>query len=163
MPAPHLARFVARHGGAGAEWMAGIPGTVGGALAMNAGCYGGETWEHVVDVTTVDRNGDAARSRAAPTTTSATGTWRKHAAGEEWFVAGIFVFDARRGARQAMARMKALLEQRVATQPLSQPNAGSVFRNPPGRPCGAAHRVVRAQGLHAWAARRCRRSTPTSS
>ena len=48
VPAPHVARFVARRSGAGAEWMAGVPGTIGGALAMNAGCYGGETWNHVV-------------------------------------------------------------------------------------------------------------------
>src|SRR5205814_9154103 len=57
VPAPHLARFVAKHGGAGAEWMAGVPGTIGGALAMNAGCYGGETWNHVTMVRTVDRLG----------------------------------------------------------------------------------------------------------
>ncbi|MGZ5034578.1 MAG: FAD-binding protein, partial [Usitatibacter sp.] len=57
VPTPHLARFVAKHRGAGAEWMAGVPGTVGGALAMNAGCYGGETWNHVVAVQTVDRAG----------------------------------------------------------------------------------------------------------
>jgi UDP-N-acetylmuramate dehydrogenase len=57
VPAPHLARFVAKHGGGGAEWLAGVPGTVGGALAMNAGCYGGETWNHVRSVETVDRSG----------------------------------------------------------------------------------------------------------
>jgi UDP-N-acetylmuramate dehydrogenase len=55
VPAPHLARFVARHDCEGAEWLAGIPGTLGGALAMNAGCYGGETWNHVVSVRTIDR------------------------------------------------------------------------------------------------------------
>ena len=60
VPSPHLARFVAKHGGAGAEWLAGVPGTIGGALAMNAGCYGGETWNHVVAVETVDRAGEAA-------------------------------------------------------------------------------------------------------
>src|SRR6478736_693456 len=56
-PTPLLARHVAEHGGAGAEWMAGVPGTIGGALAMNAGCYGGETWNHVIAVETVDREG----------------------------------------------------------------------------------------------------------
>ncbi len=64
VPAPHLARFVARHGGAGAEWMAGVPGTLGGALAMNAGCYGGETWNHVVSVRTIDPRG-VLRTRTA--------------------------------------------------------------------------------------------------
>jgi UDP-N-acetylmuramate dehydrogenase len=42
----------------GAEFLAGVPGTVGGALAMNAGCYGGETWNVVERVVTVDRRGD---------------------------------------------------------------------------------------------------------
>ncbi len=69
VPAPHLARFVAKHGGAGAEWMAGVPGTVGGALAMNAGCYGGETWNHVVAVETVDRARSTSRTPAVSSAT----------------------------------------------------------------------------------------------
>ena len=130
VPAPHLARYVAKHGGAGAEWLAGVPGTIGGALAMNAGCYGGETWNHVLAVETVDRNGnlnlrqpvdfDVGYRRVAPK--------QKR---EEWFVSGVFVFEAGEEA-PAMKRMKKLLSQRVASQPLGLPNAGSVFRNPPG-------------------------------
>ena len=58
VPLPHLARFAAKHGAGGGEWMAGVPGTVGGALTMNAGCYGGETWDHVVVAETVDRHGN---------------------------------------------------------------------------------------------------------
>jgi UDP-N-acetylmuramate dehydrogenase len=139
VPAPHLARFVAKHGGAGAEWMAGVPGTVGGALAMNAGCYGGETWEHVLAVETVDRGGTL-RSRGP--TEYATGY--RHAelkgGGEEWFVSGVFVFE-RGEEKDAMERMKALLSRRVASQPLNQPNAGSVFRNPPD---GYAARIIEA-------------------
>ncbi|MFZ5463398.1 MAG: FAD-binding protein, partial [Pseudomonadota bacterium] len=50
---PKVARFAANHARAGAEFLAGIPGTVGGALAMNAGCYGGETWDVVQRVLTV--------------------------------------------------------------------------------------------------------------
>ena len=57
VPSPRLARFAAMHELGGAEFMAGIPGTVGGALAMNAGCYGGETWNIVRSATTVDRAG----------------------------------------------------------------------------------------------------------
>ena len=64
VPSPKVARFAAVHDLVGAEFLAGIPGTVGGALAMNAGCYGGETWELVRRVTTVDRTG-ALRNRAA--------------------------------------------------------------------------------------------------
>lgn len=130
VPAPHLARHVAKNGGAGAEWMCGVPGTIGGALAMNAGCYGGETWNHVIAAETVDRNGNV-RLR----TPSEYDVGYRHVAlkapAEEWFLSGVFVFE--RGEQApAMRRMKKLLAQRVASQPLNQPNAGSVFRNPRG-------------------------------
>lgn len=142
VPAPHLARFVARHGGAGAEWMAGVPGTVGGALAMNAGCYGGETWSHVVSVQTIDRCGLVLTRTAADYDIG-----YRHVAGRaadaEWFVAAIFAFDPGDEAT-AMARIKELLVKRVATQPLNQPNAGSVFRNPPD---DHAARLIEACGL----------------
>ena len=142
VPAPHLARFVARHGGAGAEWMAGVPGTVGGALAMNAGCYGGETWMHVVSVRTIDRKG-VLRTRIPGDFDIGYRHVVPRGGGEEWFVGGTFAFDAGEEA-PAMARMKALLVKRVATQPLSRPNAGSVFRNPPG---DHAARLIEAAGL----------------
>jgi len=142
IPAPHLARFVAKHGGGGAEWMAGVPGTVGGALAMNAGCHGGETWNHVMAVETVDRAGNLHRRpkdefevgyrHVAPRT-----------ARDEWFVGGVLAFEPGEEA-PAMARMRELLARRVASQPLSQPNAGSVFRNPPG---DHAARLIEAAGL----------------
>src|SRR5205823_12070529 len=54
---PKLARFAATHGCAEAEFLAGVPGTVGGALAMNAGCYGGETWRYVVRAEVLQRDG----------------------------------------------------------------------------------------------------------
>lgn len=129
VPAPHLARYVAKHGGAGAEWMAGVPGTVGGALAMNAGCYGGETWEHVIAVETIDRAGNL-RTRGPSEFEIGYRHCVPKGGGEEWFVSGVLVFE-RGEEREAMERMKALLSRRVASQPLNQPNAGSVFRNPP--------------------------------
>ena len=142
VPTPHLARFVAKHGGAGAEWMAGVPGTVGGALAMNAGCYGGETWNHVIAAETVDRDGNLRLRRPADYDVG-----YRHVAlrggGEEWFVSGVFVFERGEEA-PAMARMKKLLSQRVASQPLNQPNAGSVFRNPEG---DHAARLIESIGL----------------
>jgi len=130
VPAPHLARYVAKHGGAGSEWMCGVPGTIGGALAMNAGCYGGETWNHVIAAETVDRNGNV-RLRQPPEYDVGYRHVTLKAAGEEWFISGVFVFERGEEA-PAMKRMKKLLSQRVASQPLNQPNAGSVFRNPPG-------------------------------
>ena len=130
VPAPHLARFIAKHGGAGAEWMAGVPGTVGGALAMNAGCYGGETWGHVIAVETVDRAGTLRHRSPADYELGYRHVALK-SGGDEWFVSGVFGFAP--GVEvESLARIKELLQKRVASQPLNQPNAGSVFRNPPG-------------------------------
>ena len=145
VPAPHLARFVAKHGGAGAEFLAGIPGTMGGALAMNAGCYGGETWEHVLAVETVDRNGNL-RTRGPADYIATYRHVELRSGGEEWFVSGVFVFERGEEA-PAMERMKALLTQRVATQPINQPNAGSVFRNPPD---DHAARLIESCGLKGY-------------
>jgi len=142
VPAPHLARFIAKHGGAGAEWMAGVPGTVGGALAMNAGCYGGETWNHVIAVETVDRSG-ALRHRAPADYELGYRHVQLKGAADEWFVSGVFGFQP--GDESAsMLRIKELLQKRVATQPLNEPNAGSVFRNPPG---DHAARLIESCGL----------------
>ena len=142
VPAPHLARFVAKHGGAGAEWMAGVPGTIGGALAMNAGCYGGETWDYVNSVQTLDRSGTLHRRTPKDYEIGYRHVARV-ASGEEWFVSGDFAFVPG-DEKKAMARMRELLAKRVATQPLSQPNAGSVFRNPDG---DHAARLIESCGL----------------
>jgi UDP-N-acetylmuramate dehydrogenase len=141
---PKLARFAAKHGFEGAEFLAGIPGTVGGALAMNAGCYGAETWEIVDEVMTIDRGGETRRRKPADYEIG----YRHvvlHAshAREEWFAAGWFV--PRQGDGEAsQKRIKELLQKRIAAQPLNQPNAGSVFRNPPG---DHAARLVESCGL----------------
>ena len=126
---PKVARFAAMHDLEGAEFLAGVPGTVGGALAMNAGCYGGETWDVVDHVATINRRGkmvvrgrdeyDIGYRHCAPKTP-----------GEEWFAAAWFRLKPGDGAT-SRAMMKELLARRIATQPLSLPNAGSVFRNPP--------------------------------
>jgi UDP-N-acetylmuramate dehydrogenase len=142
VPSPHLARYAAKHGGGGGEWLAGVPGTLGGALAMNAGCYGGETWEHVIAVETVDRAGTL-RLRTPTDYDVGYRHVELKGGGEEWFVSGVFVFS--RGHESAsMARMKELLSKRVASQPLNQPNAGSVFRNPPN---DHAARLIESCGL----------------
>jgi UDP-N-acetylmuramate dehydrogenase len=157
---PKLARFAATRGLAGAEFLAGIPGTVGGALAMNAGCYGGETWRIVGRVETVDRAGRvrtrapeeyeigyrhvALRSaRAEREPHEPSGAMPPAHRAEEWFVAGIFRL-ARGDAGASREKIRRLLARRLATQPLDQPNAGSVFRNPPG---DYAARLIEACGL----------------
>ena len=127
---PHVAKFAAKNHFAGAEWLAGVPGTVGGALAMNAGCYGTESWEQVVDCTTIDRGG-ALHTRTAPDFDIGYRHVAAKFTGEEWFVAARFRFQAG-DAANAQARIKELLAKRMASQPLDKPNAGSTFRNPPG-------------------------------
>lgn len=142
---PKLARFAAMHDLVGAEFLAGIPGTIGGALAMNAGCYGGETWRIVRDVTTLARDGSL-RTRKP---TEYQIDYRhvtlapEHASQQEWFVAATFELAAGSGA-EARARIRDFLARRIATQPLNKPNAGSVFRNPPG---DYAARLIEACGL----------------
>jgi UDP-N-acetylmuramate dehydrogenase len=142
---PKLARFAAMHAFAGAEFLAGIPGTVGGALAMNAGCYGGETWDKVERVLMVTRAGELVARLPADFDIGyrhvALKTGELGAA--EWFAGGWFRFDAGDGAL-ARTRIRELLQQRIDSQPLELPNAGSVFRNPPG---DHAARLIEASGL----------------
>ena len=144
---PKLARFATAEGFAGAEWLAGIPGTVGGALAMNAGCYGSETWEFVARVRTIARDGTCrVRAQAEFDVGYRHCLLRDegHRLGsDEWFVAAEFAF-ARGDVADARANMKVWLERRAATQPLNLPNAGSVFRNPPG---DYAARLIESCGL----------------
>jgi len=142
VPSPRLARFAARQGRAGAEFLAGVPGTVGGALAMNAGCYGGETWGIVERVLTVDRRGTR-RERSRGDFDIGYRHVRLRGAAEEWFAAAWFRLPAG-DAAASLARIRELLQRRVASQPLQLPNAGSVFRNPPG---DHAARLIEAAGL----------------
>ena len=139
---PKLARFAAQQHLTGAEFLAGIPGTVGGALAMNAGCYGSETWDLVHKVLTVDRSGSI-RERERNAYEIAYRHCRLRSGQEEWFLAAWL--ELKKGEGDASrARIKALLAKRMATQPLTLPNAGSVFRNPPG---DHAARLIEACGL----------------
>jgi UDP-N-acetylmuramate dehydrogenase len=139
-----LAKFAARQHRHQAEFMAGIPGTVGGALAMNAGCHGGETWDIVARVATIDRRGDLHER-----TTDEYAVSYRHvgmANGQplnEWFTGAWFELP-QGPADEAEQKIKSLLAKRLATQPLNMPNAGSTFRNPPG---DFAARLIEACGL----------------
>lgn len=135
-----LARFAARQHLHGAEFLAGVPGTVGGALAMNAGCHGSETWDVVTRALTIDRHGHL-HERAQ--IELEIGYRHVGLPGEEWFVAGWFHLHAG-DASVAEEKIKTLLAKRLATQPLNLPNAGSVFRNPEG---DYAARLIEASGL----------------
>src|SRR5574340_1428200 len=162
VPGAKLARFAALHNLRGAEFLAGIPGTVGGMLAMNAGCYGSEIWEKVLRVLVLDRSGalhertplDYEIGYRHVVRTEGTGLRAEKPSlthqssvlstqSSEWFVAAWLKFEAGDGdiARQ---NIRELLAKRIQSQPLNLPNAGSVFRNPSG---DHAARLIQQCGL----------------
>jgi UDP-N-acetylmuramate dehydrogenase len=135
-----VARFCAAQNLAGSEFLAGIPGLFGGALSMNAGAFGNETWEIVESVETIDRSGRlhqrsveefdiAYRSVKGPQ--------------GEWFVAAVIRLQHAHGA-DSRSRVRQLLDKRNETQPVGTANAGSVFKNPPG---DFAARLIESCGL----------------
>ena len=139
---PKVARFAANHNFASAEFLAGIPGTLGGALTMNAGCHGGEIWSYVERVRMLNRAGEFVDRTPADFAIGYRHAGLKTST-DEIFVAAWLRFPAG-DAATARAHIKALLEKRIASQPLQLPNAGSVFRNPPG---DYAARLIEAAGL----------------
>ena len=138
VPCARVARQCSRWQLGPAAFLAGIPGTMGGALAMNAGAFGGETWPLVREVETVGRDG-AVRTRAATEYRTAYRTVTAPAEGE-WFLAA--TLELRRDADETAIRE--LLERRRQTQPIGEWSCGSVFTNPPG---DHAARLIESAGL----------------
>jgi UDP-N-acetylmuramate dehydrogenase len=143
VPCARVARQCAKWLLGPAEFFAGIPGTVGGALAMNAGAWGGETWPHVVEVDVVDRAGTR-RTRPAGEYRYFYRRLQAPRAGE-WFVAVRFEFVPQPGA--TAETIKNLLVRRRDTQPIGAWSGGSTFTNPPG---DHAARLIDAAGLKGW-------------
>jgi len=143
---PKVARFAANHDRTCAEFLAGIPGTMGGALAMNAGCHGGETWQFVERVLMLDRRGTLIERAPDDFAVGYRHVGLKTAT-DEIFAAAWLRFPPGDG-QASRQRITELLERRIATQPLQLPNAGSVFRNPPG---DHAARLIEAAGLKGMA------------
>ena len=137
---PRVARIAARHGLTGCEFLAGIPGSMGGALAMNAGAFGTETWPAVREVETIDAGG-ARRWRQA--SSYRYGYRTVEGPRGEWFVSCRLALDPDTAGRAA-TRIRQLLAQRAAMQPTGVRSCGSVFRNPPGDYAG---RLIEAAGL----------------
>lgn len=135
-----VARFAARQGRVGIEFLSGIPGTMGGALAMNAGAFGGETWGAVLWVETVDRTGCV--RRRDPSRFEVGYRQVKGAEGEWFLAAGLQTQSGDVAAGQR--KIKQLLAKRSETQPIGLPSCGSVFRNPEG---DHAARLIEASGL----------------
>ncbi|WP_459719090.1 UDP-N-acetylmuramate dehydrogenase [Sideroxyarcus sp. TK5] len=130
VPGAKLARFAAGNKLCGAEFFVGIPGTLGGMLAMNAGCYGSETWGAVQRVQVLTRSGTLIER-----TPQEYDIGYRHVAlkqqSDEFFV-GAWLRFGEGDVEAAKREIKALMEKRSASQPLQMPNAGSVFRNPQG-------------------------------
>lgn len=140
VPCAKVARFAANNDLVGATFLAGIPGTIGGALAMNAGAFGGETWPRVESVETMTRKGEL---KTRPRDEFEYGY--RHLAGleDELFVSATFQFDSGDG-EAVKAEIKDLLARRSASQPTGIPSCGSVFRNPEG---DYAARLIQDAGL----------------
>ncbi len=140
VPGAKLAKFAARNALCGTEFMVGIPGTVGGALAMNAGCFGSETWENVRYADTISRRGERGRRKAAEV------SWGYRSVeldAAEWFTGAEFEL-APCQSDEGKQRIRSYLKRRAATQPVQTANAGSVFRNPGG---DHAARLLDSAGL----------------
>lgn len=135
-----VARFCAGRRLSGSEFFAGIPGTVGGALAMNAGAFGTETWDIVRRVRTIDRDG---RLHERMPDDYAIGYRQVNGPAEEWFVEGHFGLATNRDGDPS-GEIRKLLRQRAQTQPTGVRSCGSVFRNPPHDFAG---RLIERSGL----------------
>jgi UDP-N-acetylmuramate dehydrogenase len=134
-----LAKFCQKKGLGGADFFAGIPGTVGGALAMNAGAFGGETWAAVKQLIMIDRQGELHQREVDEFD---VGYRKVRLPRAEWFAAALFHFVPRDASEESNIRQ--LLRQRNATQPIGEPSCGSVFKNPPGQ---HAAQLIEAAGL----------------
>lgn len=139
VPCTQLSRQCIRWGYGPSEFFAGIPGSVGGALAMNAGAHGGETWERVQTVRTIDRAGTVHERLPEEFSVAYRSVSGRQ---DEWFVDALLQFDP--GVTPSMETQREMLARRKSTQPLGLPSCGSVFRNPDG---GFAAKLIEAAGL----------------
>ena len=122
-----LAKNLAKEHYVGEEFFAGIPGTIGGALAMNAGCYGSETWNFVTKVNMIDTQGNTISRLKEDFKISYREVVKPK--NDEWFIGAWFNFEKDMSANPEN-KIKEYLNHRKNTQPLNWPTAGSTFRNP---------------------------------
>jgi UDP-N-acetylmuramate dehydrogenase len=142
VPCTSLARRCVRWQLGPAAFFAGIPGSLGGALAMNAGAFDGETWANVEQVETMDRRGG---THVCSRADFRVGYRSVVGAPEQWFVAVTFAFE--HDPATQVSAIKSMVTKRAALQPLDRPSAGSVFRNPPGEFAGA---LIERAGLKGY-------------
>ena len=142
-PLPTLARRAAKAGLAGLEWSVGIPGTVGGAVVMNAGAQGGCISDNLIHVTLLNpANGKQQVMTAAELD---YGYRQSRLQGEPWVVLKAqFQLESGQSPKQVSQRTSTNLHKRTSTQPYQLPSCGSVFRNPEPQKAG---RLIEALGL----------------
>jgi len=139
-----LARFCAKKKLSGAQFFAGIPGLLGGALAMNAGAWGGETWQHVVSVETMNHKGEIKTRSKNEFDISYRHVGNLN---DEWFVSAMMHFNKQEDEKfsnKDVIDIKQLLAKRAQSQPTGVASCGSVFRNPEG---DHAARLIESCGL----------------
>jgi UDP-N-acetylmuramate dehydrogenase len=140
---PGLLHFCATHELSGLEPLAGIPGTVGGGIRMNAGSWGVEIGDLISSVKVMDQAGEIRRRKQNEV---GFGYRRTNLPAEEIILQGKFSLE--KGDRAGITkRMKAFLRKREETQPLMSPSAGSIFKNPPGIPAGRLIDEVGLKGM----------------
>lgn len=128
LPDVKVATSAANAGIDGLEFFRGIPGAVGGALYMNAGCYGTETKERVVSLRGVDRAGNIVELSNA----DMNYRYRK-SGGPKGVIFTSAVFEGLPGDREAiLAKMRDITDRRESTQPTNTRTGGSTFKNPDG-------------------------------
>jgi UDP-N-acetylmuramate dehydrogenase len=137
---PNLVSFCGSEGLSGLEFLAGIPGTVGGAVAMNAGAFGKEVQEVIRQITLIDRKGEVIERGRGDLIFS----YRHLEMEEGSIVIGVRFQLARENPEKVRKRISEHLRRRKETQPLEFPSAGSVFKNPPGDYAG---RLIESAGL----------------
>lgn len=121
-----LARFTVNEGLHGAEFLIGIPGTFGGALAMNAGAFGSETWEKIKSVTMINERGDITERKPEEFSIAYRSVTIPE---DEWFLSGVLELSIDKD-HKAADTMREFLMRRSDTQPIGEASCGSVFRNP---------------------------------
>ncbi len=136
-----LSRYALANSKYGAEFLSAIPGTVGGALAMNAGAFGSEIWQYVVSVKTMNFSGEMKERIPRDFEISYRCTIHKNS--DEFFVSAVFNFNL----KKQNDNVGDLLEKRNSTQPIGLPSCGSVFKNPKNH---FAAKLIESSGLKGY-------------
>ena len=136
-----LSRYALANSKYGAEFLSAIPGSVGGALAMNAGAFGSEIWQYVVSVKTMNFSGEMKERIPRDFEISYRCTIHKNS--DEFFVSAVFNFNL----KKQNDNVGDLLEKRNSTQPIGLPSCGSVFKNPKNH---FAAKLIESSGLKGY-------------